>query len=285
MEKNVLADLLLPNSKPRMLDLVERAGFDVSDWANFKGGPAKAGSNPKYCYEWCYEQEGLFLLNIWYENMLLEEGEIEQRLNLRSRNSDQTGIRRVRAKRFDDMVQRAFQLGSHPRVIIQHRSKMGKGNVETRLLDPAHWTVVAYNELSGDFVIRRGVVKTSKKDFLDTELEQFKEGEMRWRFIAHRKREARFREEKIRSFKYKNGDSLFCEVPRCGFDFRSVYGELGAGFIHVHHLTPLASLGNEGDVHTLEDLAVVCPNCHAMIHRGGACRRLDEIIPEGEGYV
>lgn len=284
MEKDVLTTLL-PSSKPRMIDLVASAGFDVSDWANFKGGPEKAGSNPKYCYEWCYEQEDLFLLNIWYENMLFEKEKVRQRLNLKTRNSDQAGIRRVRAKRFDDMVRRAFELGSHPRVIIQHRSEVGKGNVETRLLDPAPWTVISYNEFSGDFVIQRGIVNTAQYEFSDTELEQFDEGEMRWKFKAHRNREARLREEKIRSFQKNNGGRLFCEVPGCGFEFRSVYGELGEGFIHVHHLTPLASLSTVGAVHTLKDLAVVCANCHAMIHRGGACRRLDEIIPEGKRYV
>ena len=28
----------------------------------------------------------------------------------------------------------------------------------------------------------------------------------------------------------------------CGFDFEAVYGEIGAGYIHVHHLTPLSSI-------------------------------------------
>jgi 5-methylcytosine-specific restriction protein A len=31
---------------------------------------------------------------------------------------------------------------------------------------------------------------------------------------------------------------LACTV--CGFDFERTYGEIGSGFIHVHHLTPLA---------------------------------------------
>jgi hypothetical protein len=64
----------------------------------------------------------------------------------------------------------------------------------------------------------------------------------------------------------------------CGFSFEARYGPLGAGFIHVHHLTPLASAeGKEGEVHPVRDLRPVCPNCHAMLHRKGALLTPDEL--------
>lgn len=53
----------------------------------------------------------------------------------------------------------------------------------------------------------------------------------------------------------------------CGFSFESIYGELGRGFIHVHHLTPVSSIGKEYQINPIEDLRPVCPNCHAMLHR------------------
>jgi hypothetical protein len=52
----------------------------------------------------------------------------------------------------------------------------------------------------------------------------------------------------------------------CGFDFGATYGELGAGFIHVHHLKPLASIKEGYAVDPINDLVPVCPNCHAMLH-------------------
>jgi hypothetical protein len=52
----------------------------------------------------------------------------------------------------------------------------------------------------------------------------------------------------------------------CGFSFAEKYGELGRGFIHVHHLTPLSSIGSEYCVDPIADLRPVCPNCHAMLH-------------------
>ena len=53
----------------------------------------------------------------------------------------------------------------------------------------------------------------------------------------------------------------------CEFSFGRVYGELGEGFINIHHLTPLASNSGVREVNPVEDLRPVCPNCHAMLHR------------------
>lgn len=53
----------------------------------------------------------------------------------------------------------------------------------------------------------------------------------------------------------------------CGFSFAEFYGDLGVGFIHVHHLIPLAELRKEYAVDPVKDLRPVCANCHAMLHR------------------
>ncbi len=53
----------------------------------------------------------------------------------------------------------------------------------------------------------------------------------------------------------------------CGFDFEEHYGELGRGFIHVHHLVPISSIKGMKEI-TCDDLRPVCPNCHAMLHKG-----------------
>lgn len=55
-----------------------------------------------------------------------------------------------------------------------------------------------------------------------------------------------------------------CQI--CGFDFEEVYGELGRGFIHVHHKSDMALSSEQLLVDPIHDLIPVCPNCHAMLH-------------------
>ena len=63
----------------------------------------------------------------------------------------------------------------------------------------------------------------------------------------------------------------------CGFNFAAAYGPLAAGYIHVHHIMPLAEIGEEYEVDPVADLRPVCPNCHAVIHLGGVCRSIEEV--------
>lgn len=59
---------------------------------------------------------------------------------------------------------------------------------------------------------------------------------------------------------------FLCSV--CGFDFVKVYGDIGENFIHVHHITPISEIGVSYKLDPVKDLRPLCPNCHAMIHRG-----------------
>lgn len=67
---------------------------------------------------------------------------------------------------------------------------------------------------------------------------------------------------------------LSCEV--CGFDFSAIYGPLGEGFCEVHHLSPL-SASDESVTTTLADLAVLCSNCHRIIHRSNPMLSVAEL--------
>jgi 5-methylcytosine-specific restriction enzyme A len=55
----------------------------------------------------------------------------------------------------------------------------------------------------------------------------------------------------------------------CDLDFSERYGEIGQGFIEAHHLRPIASLeeGTPVNYDVATDFAVLCSNCHRMIHR------------------
>lgn len=67
---------------------------------------------------------------------------------------------------------------------------------------------------------------------------------------------------------------LLCEV--CEFDFAAIYGEFGVGYCEVHHTIPLASLDGQR-VTKLADLAIVCSNCHRILHRNSPMPSISEL--------
>jgi 5-methylcytosine-specific restriction protein A len=67
----------------------------------------------------------------------------------------------------------------------------------------------------------------------------------------------------------------------CSFDFGTTYPRIGNGFIHVHHLRELSTVGDEYEVDPVEDMRPVCPNCHAMLHQ----RRPAFTIEEMQGVL
>jgi predicted HNH restriction endonuclease len=105
------------------------------------------------------------------------------------------------------------------------------------------------------------------------------EGRVIQRLVRVAERNPKLRKAKIAQSRKERG-SIACET--CGFDFEAAYPELGDGFIHVHHVVPLSFTGVvEND---LDDLILVCANCHVMIHRKSPWKKpeeLREIISKG----
>ncbi len=64
----------------------------------------------------------------------------------------------------------------------------------------------------------------------------------------------------------KSSRGYKCEA--CDMTFADTYGEIGANFIEAHHKQPLATIQpGEERTYTADDFAVLCSNCHRMIHR------------------
>lgn len=63
----------------------------------------------------------------------------------------------------------------------------------------------------------------------------------------------------------------------CNFNFCATFGPEAMGFIHVHHLIPLAKIGTDYVVNPIRDLRPICPNCHAVIHIGDSTRTIEEV--------
>lgn len=95
------------------------------------------------------------------------------------------------------------------------------------------------------------------------DVEEAVEGYLLTRVHQFRERDRRIVQAKKRSVLKKTG-KLACEV--CSFDFAEVYGELGEEFIECHHTVPLHTLDVQRKT-LIDELALVCANCHRMIHR------------------
>ncbi|MFD0300352.1 HNH endonuclease [Streptomyces sp. NPDC127123] len=112
--------------------------------------------------------------------------------------------------------------------------------------------------------LRSGTLQPVLPEDGDTDDDEVSAPEGRVLYRRHRTRERnkRLRAKKIAAVLQK-GRTLACEV--CDFDFSAVYGDRGQGYIECHHVVPLHEAG-EGTT-KLADLALICSNCHRMIHR------------------
>jgi len=101
------------------------------------------------------------------------------------------------------------------------------------------------------------------------ETEKFIEGKSKKVFVNVYERNTAARIKCIEYYGYK------CQI--CEFDFEKKYGEIGKGFIHVHHIIDISSIGTEYELNPITDLIPVCPNCHAMLHKRKPAYLLEEI--------
>ncbi|PGY11982.1 HNH endonuclease [Bacillus cereus] len=100
-------------------------------------------------------------------------------------------------------------------------------------------------------------------DFIDLK-EEFSEGKQILKTHLSYERNSKVIPLAKEHFKQQHGGKLFCEI--CGFDFYETYGELGKDYIEGHHITPVSQL-KEGEKTKIEDIIMVCSNCHRMLHR------------------
>jgi hypothetical protein len=127
----------------------------------------------------------------------------------------------------------------------------------------------AIDEVEGLIVELLALVACRRKaDALDNERplprEGFPEGKLKERLHYERERNPSLIRE-AKAIALNRDGCLRCEC--CKFDFKSVYGELGIGYIEAHHTKPVSALHADGDFTRVEDLALVCSNCHRMLHR------------------
>ncbi len=101
---------------------------------------------------------------------------------------------------------------------------------------------------------------------------EFPEGKVlyRWHRLRERNNSAI---TKFKEISEKQG-KLNCII--CGFDFHKVYGDIGKGYIECHHTIPVSEYKLK-KITRIEDLVLVCSNCHRMLHRKRPWLSIEEL--------
>ena len=119
------------------------------------------------------------------------------------------------------------------------------------------------------------IEKTTNYDVLNanSDYTSAKEGKLLCRVHILRERNSKLVKQKKDRALQKYG-KLQCEV--CGFVFSDKYGRHGEGVIEAHHINPLHTLTSETKT-TLNDLSLLCANCHRIIHSSSPWLTINEL--------
>lgn len=103
----------------------------------------------------------------------------------------------------------------------------------------------------------------------------YPEGAQKKILVNRYERSSKNRQACIDHFRKRDG-AIQCQA--CKLVFENRYGDLGINFIHVHHTIPLHEIGENYVVDPINELVPICPNCHAMLHRGKELLKITDLI-------
>lgn len=109
---------------------------------------------------------------------------------------------------------------------------------------------------------------------IEPDEQAFPEGTVKQRLHLSRERNRELVTRAKQRFKEQHGGRVYCQV--CDFNFGARYGPLGDDYIEAHHTIPVSEL-SEDSMTRIEDLAMVCANCHRMLHRRRPWLKMDEL--------
>ena len=101
-----------------------------------------------------------------------------------------------------------------------------------------------------------------------------REGKLLTRMHVYRERDRAFARKVREHYKKEGKGKLNCAV--CGLDPAAIYGPSGDRSIEGHHKVPIEELQPDSET-KVEDVAMVCANCHRVIHSKKPCLSIDEV--------
>jgi hypothetical protein len=262
-----IRDELTPPGKPTVMELVQAAGLDVSDWANFEGGQARAAMNPRYCYEWAFLEPGrVAVLNLWLVGFREQDGRVTAiadplRRTRELEHESGMGAVAARARRMDAILETAHRTHLPLRVIVLAGRRRGhelphsqKSVVTGRMLDPTHWVITGRDADSGDWHLARGIPPSRFADQFSALPEGTSPAPVRTVTGQVRVRSAEIRS---RVLLRAQGICEWCGKP----GFLTVQGDV---YLETHHIKPLSEDGADHE----KNVIALCPNDHREAHHG-----------------
>jgi|GEM_PF-2648495 len=133
--------------------------------------------------------------------------------------------------------------------------------LQQEIAQPLLGEIIRLNSGIQEKVRKIGVkISQAKRQTFASNPKHFEEGGLREITIELRTRSPQLRTHALAKYGYR------CKV--CEFNFEEYYGDLGAGYIEVHHLRPLSERKIK-NMTAIKDVTVVCANCHRVLHRNG----------------
>lgn len=149
------------------------------------------------------------------------------------------------------------QMGNYRPTNPQQRSF--QGNCPFKIAFAKYVTQKDYSDSSTVEAVLDLIKQSARRKTIDVnKIPHYFEGREKEMKIIYHSRNINARLECLRQSKGK------CYI--CGFDFEKVYGDIGKGFLEVHHKTPVSTYTKEQEI-SVDQLCAVCSNCHSMIHR------------------
>jgi 5-methylcytosine-specific restriction protein A len=169
----------------------------------------------------------------------------------------------------------AMKLSNFLRFDITYKGKgLDRGNkMEEVVWDMYSSNIDALTKVKNVIIANVSFLKESKSSQIEDSLEEASEGRLLTRVHKIRERNKAIIKKKKQSVLKETG-ALKCEI--CSFDFKEIYGELGEGFAECHHKKPVSQLLPDEKT-KLVDLAILCANCHRMIHRSKPWKTIEEL--------
>lgn len=169
----------------------------------------------------------------------------------------------------------------HPKLaaaIGDHGALIRAGINSTEIREKADLAIALQSEIFG--MTNAGSARTLEEFELKPAAEieaEFvgKEGRMLARIHYYRERDKSFAAKVKKNAKHKNGGNLKCEA--CEFVPTTKYGPRGESCMEAHHKIPIEQLQPDS-ITRVEDMAVVCANCHRVIHSAKPCLEVTEVL-------